>query len=458
MDAPIKEICDFLHELRYESLPKEVVHAAKRVVVDSLGCAFGGYDEASSRVARRMTEGVPQSVGAAVIGSGQSTTLELAAFANSTMIRVLDYNDTYHTRLGGGHPSDYIPAVLAAAQRSRANGQRILTGVVAAYEIFCRYMDANTLGTGTWDHVTNGVIAAAGSAAYILGLDDDRTANTLALAIVPNIAIQATRFDAVSMWKSCAAGNACRNGIFAALLANEGLTGPPAPFEGRGGIFSGVAKPFNAVFGGDDRSYVITRCQFKRHPAGSLSQTAVDAAEELAGSISNVDEIATVTLETNDYAKTMLAGDPTKWRPLTRENADHSLPYVVATTLAKGKLTVGDFAESGRRDPRILALIDRIRVDADAECNEAWPETTMAKLAVSLRDGSVYRATAKYHRGHYLNPMTDAELEHKFHAQAVPKLGPLGAARLLERAWHLDDLETADDLIEASRIPATVKP
>jgi 2-methylcitrate dehydratase len=234
MDATTGRIASYATTLIYADLPADVVHECKRRIVDTVGCALGAFDEPPSRIARAVAERASVSRGARVLGTGQRALPELAAFANGVMARYLDGNDVFPG--GGGHPSDVISAVLAAADLADAGGPAVITGIVLGYEIHGALFRAACMRDHGLDHVFYTAVGSAVGAAKVLGLDRDRIAQALALAVTPNIALHATRRGELSMWKGAAAGNAARNGVFAALLAAAGMTGPDKPIDGSDGV------------------------------------------------------------------------------------------------------------------------------------------------------------------------------------------------------------------------------
>jgi 2-methylcitrate dehydratase len=421
--------------------------------VDTLGCALGGYNTPTAAAARLIAQSVqpaPNARSASILVNGATTSPDLAAFANGVMIRVLDFNDSFHGRGNGGHPSDAIAGVLAMAESERADGVSTLMAIVSAYEVFCRYVGLTKLGANPWDHVTATVLGVAGASSRLMGLSEDQLQNALTLAIVPNMALRATRFEELSMWKACAAANASRNGVFAAILASHNMTGPPRPFEGRGGAFSGPVPEFEPPALGEN-GFAVEECQFKRFPVCSLTQTAATAALELYDAGIPADQIDRAHIGTTEFAISVTAGDREKWRPTTRETADHSLPFVVAATMRGGSAGATNVLErDGFTDPGLLALMNRIEVSPDPECDAAAPATT-AKLHVTLTTGETRSATVKYHRGHYLNPMTDDELGFKFLDQSEPVIGAQAAKSLLDMLWDIDRCADIGEMLAATR-------
>src|SRR2546426_12228231 len=165
----VETLSGYATSLRFEHLPLDVVHQAKRLLVDTLGCAIGGFASEPSAVARALAETVSSRQPATVLVSGRETSVDLATFANGVMIRYLDFNDGY-TSQESGHPSDAIAAVLSPAEVVRGDGKSMLTATVLAYEVFCRLCDAVCVRDRGFDHVTLGVIASTLGAAKAMGL------------------------------------------------------------------------------------------------------------------------------------------------------------------------------------------------------------------------------------------------------------------------------------------------
>ncbi len=281
MSTIAESLAEYSFSLHYSHLPDDVAHLAKRMIIDTIGCAIGGYTSEPSKIARDMASTVTSTQPCTIIGSGQTSSPDLATFANGVMIRYLDYNDGY-TSKESGHPSDSIAAVLSATELAGLGGRRAIVATIVAYEGFCRTGDAATLKYFGFDHVTNGCIGSIMGASRSLGLSQEQTLQALNLGIAPNIALGQTRVGSLSHWKGCAYANASRNAVFATLLAQRGLTGPAPIFEGEHGFFQAVSRePYElAAFGGNGQPFKIAECSIKRFPLGQYSQTVVQAALE----------------------------------------------------------------------------------------------------------------------------------------------------------------------------------
>lgn len=451
MDTLAERLSSYAVSLHYRDLPDEVIHKAKCIIIDTLGCAIGGYTSKPSNIARDLAGTVTSSQPATIIGSGQTTTPELATFANGIMIRYLDFNDGYTSKTSG-HPSDNIAAILSSAELAGAGGKRVITATVLAYETFCRICDV--VDINPIDHVTVGCIASVLGAARSMGLSLEQTIEAINLGITPNIALHQTRIDKLSMWKGCAHANASRNAVFAAQLASRGLTGPSRIFEGDHGYFVTVSKgPFELeTFGGQGQPFKIMECSIKRFPLGQYSQTVVEAAFNVREQLPDVSDIAQVNIRTLQKAITIMAGDPKKWRPPTRETADHSMPYSVGVALMYGSVNHHHFDGEYLQNPQLLDLVSRVKVSVSEEANRRVPEAMLCNLEVITKSGKRYSSEVAYHKGHYKNPMSESEVEDKFRALSSNLLTPAQTDALLDRVWHLEDVKDIGEIVRMTRI------
>lgn len=441
MDSTLQFLTDYATSLTYEKLPQQAVHQVKRRIIDSLGCAMGAYWAEPSKIARAHALEAKSKPGATVLGTRHTTTPELAAFANGSMVRYLDYSDT-SMAIEAGHPSGNIPGVLAAAEYAGADIRTTITGIVLAYEVQGRFGETALLRDKGWDGVTYVAISSAAGAGKALGLTREQTANALALAATANVALRQTRVGTLSMWKGCAEANACRNGVFAALMAGRGLTGPEEAFEGSKGFLKQVTGPMKLpTFGGNGKPFKVEDAKFKYLPAEYHIQCTVQPAMELHKVLGGrVDDIEKVIVDTYDIAVDATADSPDKWNPTTRETADHSLPYVLAVPLIKGSLWLDDFTEEKIKDAKVRALMQKIEVRRSEEFTRAYPEANCSRIEVITKSGEKHVREIRYAKGHPKNPMTDQEIETKFRKLAEPVLKPSQIKQILDRLWHLEEV------------------
>jgi 2-methylcitrate dehydratase len=447
VDATLEYLSDYACRLRYEDLSPEAVHQVKRTLVDTLGCGAGALDGEPASIARRAASRVLGNPPARILGSAQQTSKDLAAFANTVLVRYLDCNDTYAAR-GTGHPSDMIPGVLAMADAHKANGRAVITAITTAYEAFCRLADEVPLKG--WDQGMFAAIGAACGAGKVLGLDRAAMGNAISVAITTGVPLGVTRIGELSMWKGCATAAAIRIGVFAAELAAEGMTGPGHAFEGRDGLWQhlGIDAPTWPRFGGDGEPFRILRTSFKAYPAVVHTQGAIGLVLELRSQIAPAD-VTSLRVATYGEALRRTATEAEKWDPKTRETADHSMPYLVAAAFQDGGVTPATFAPSRIQDPALRPLIKKLTVVEEPEFTRRYPAEACTRVEVTTTDGRRLEAQTTHPKGHRLNPLSDAEVEAKFRSLANAALGRERCDRVLAEAWGLEKTATLDGLFES---------
>ncbi|HEV3144079.1 MAG TPA: MmgE/PrpD family protein [Gemmataceae bacterium] len=438
-------------KLRFEDLPKPTVHETKRRFIDSFGTAVGAMPADAFAVAKRCALRVSATPPATLLGGGQSSA-EWANFVNGLLIRYLDYNDTYLS-LEPAHPSDNLAAILSVGEITKSSGKDLITAAVLAYEIQLRLCDAASLRKYGIDHVTYGAISSCIAACKLMKLNAEKTAHAIGMAGVANVALRQTRAGELSMWKGCAFANAARNGVFAALLAAEGMTGPAPIFEGELGLMKLILRttftvaPMGAENGGPP-DFMLPKTYIKFWPAEYHSQSAIEAALQLRKEIDDVSKIAKIDIHSFDAAVDIIGKDPEKWAPKTRETADHSLPYCTAIALADGDVTMAQFDEGRFTDPALIALTAKVKIHRDVGLTARYPRGIPNRVTVTLTDGRQLVNEVEFPRGHAQNPMTDAEVEYKFRTLVEPRYGKDKATKMLERCWELEKLTNVTELLE----------
>ena len=451
MDATTRRISDYATSLDYSHLPPETVHETKRRLIDSLGCAMGGYLSEPAKIARRLAARTSSSRPATVLGSGQRSSPDMAAFANTVMVRYLDCNDT-SVSTGGGHPSDMIPAVLAAGELTGVSGRSAITATVLAYEVCGALSERVPTDEQGWDQGIFVVIGAACSAGKVLGLSPDQMAHATSLAVVPNVPLRQTRAGELSMWKGCATAAATRNGVFAALLAEEGLEGPPEPFEGRHGLWEQVTGPIEmGELGGDGVPFRLNATSLKFYPSQIHTQAPVSLALQLRGRV-KLEDIEAINLETYRSAWRSAGNEPQKWDPRTRETADHSIPYMVSVAFREGWVGPDSFTPNRVLDPALRPMMNKVHVTENPDFTARYPQEQACRMEVVTRSGGRVHAEVSHPKGHRMNPLTDQELEEKFHGLAGTVLTGEQRSRALETLWKLEEIEEIGSLLELFQV------
>jgi 2-methylcitrate dehydratase len=432
------QLATFALETRFEDLPPQVVAEAKRRLLDAFACAAGALNEPAPTIARRVAATMKGEPGGGLFGGGRSTA-DWAAFANGVHIRYLDCNDTYLS-LEPAHPSDNWAAIMAAGEHVGASGRDWIAAASVAYEVQCRLCDAASIRARGWDHTTYGSLSSSLAAAKLFGLSHVQTVNALGIAGTTGTALRLTRAGELSMWKGCAFAFAARNGVFAALLAREGMTGPAPLFEGDMGFAQQVSGPISlAKLGGptaDD--WMLPKTSIKFVPAEYHSQSAIAAAFELRPKIGDPSRIRAIEIATFRTAVEIIGQDPEKWRPKTRETADHSLPYCTAVALVDGAVSAEQFTLKRLADPALLDLVARTSVIEDPALTAGYPAGIPNRVRVTLDDGTILVSEVSFPPGHDKNPLNDAQLAVKFHGLVDPALGAERTNQIWERLSRLE--------------------
>src|SRR6266403_1173117 len=451
------QLANYAYTLRFEDLSKEVVHEVKRRVIDSIGCALGAWKEEPFVIARRVAGDFSAKHGSTIFGTDHKAPPDWAAFANGCGIRYFDFNDTYLSK-EPAHPSDNISAALAVAESVGANGRDLITAIALAYEVQCRLCDAASIRARGWDHVTYGTFSTALACARLMTLSPEKTRHATNIAGVAGAAMRQARVGELSHWKGVAFATAARHGVFFALLARAGMTGPGPIFEGQMGFekqlgvsLCNLGEKFAVPFPKteDGAAAMILNTSIKYWPAEYHSQSAIEAALLLRKEIPNHARIKSVTIESHDASVDIIGSEPEKWKPNTRETADHSLPYITAIALIDGDVTNKQFERGRFADPQVWKFLESVEVKRNAELSAMYPDAVANIVHVDLDDGRQLTKRVDYPLGHAKNRLKDSEVEGKFFALVSPTIGERRARGIVDLVWKLDEAKDVDGLIKA---------
>ncbi len=446
-----KRLANYAHDFPVTELPDHIRAIARSRFLDSLACILGAYDAAPVNTAVAYASSVPGTA-CGLFGSALKTTSEVAAFANGVMVRFLDYNDGY-MGLEPGHPSDNIPACLAVAQAEQTGGEDLIAAIVLAYEIQMRLQDAASLNKKGWDHVNYINVSAAAAAGKLMKLDVDGIEQAINIALSGHLALRQVRSGTLSDWKGCSAANAARNALFAAQLARQGMTGPAPIFEGAMGFEKQVTgelaldvDAFGTLENGD---FAIRRSLTKTFPTNGELHTAVWAAIDLRERVGDLAGIESIRIETSEFNQRVLADGADKWRPRTRETADHSLPYNVARALLDGDITLDSYSPAKIAEPAAQALMDKTTVTVDPALTALFPKHLANRVIVTPYGGEPLVSEVISGPGSVETPMTDAAFENKFRKMAAPHLTETAQDAVLRFVADLDRQPDYEPLFDA---------
>ena len=445
MDSVTRVLAEFSSSLTFSDLTASVVHSAAQRLIDSLGCVLGASDCEPAQIGRRLAQGqAPGKYAGRVLCFGDRVPAETAAFINTAMIRNLDFNDRYP----GGHPSDCLGALLALAGATQVDGKRFLASMLVVYEVFARLSDSTKLSRHGWDQGYAIGIATAAGVCNLMSLPVEAAGHAIGIAAASNLPLRVTRSGELTSWKNVATAYAARNGLFAALLAAEGMTGLGNAFEGRNGLWEKVTGSFKlAPFPNRGGAYLTPRVQLKYWPIETNGQPAVWAALELRSQV-NASELKEIEVFTSKFTWFEIGSEPEKWDPKTRETADHSLPYIFARTLVDGPITVSSFRDEAVQDFSLRPLMAKIKVVPDESIEALLPEKTLVRVKATSISGENYTIEVVNPLGHPDNPMEDRHIEEKFLALAEPVIGKDRCSSLLDAWWHVHDAQDVSRLIQ----------
>ncbi len=449
-----EELADYAHGLRYADLGPKTVSETKKRMVDALGCAIGAFDETPVEIARRVARSRGRG-DSTLLGTTDKATSDVATFVNGLMIRYFDFNDTYLSK-EPAHPSDNLGATLSVANSVGATGRDLILATALAYEIQCRLCDSADIRHRGWDHVCYGLVSCALGAGKLMGLNTKQLTQAVNISLNAHIAMRQVRAGELSMWKGASFSNAARNAVFSARLAAEGMTGPSPIFEGEMGFFKQVSGPFKldaGIFGKKGRNFKITETYVKYFPAEYHSQTAVWAALELRKMLKDPDEIDSVEIASHEAGYTILGRDPEKWRPATKETADHSLPYIVAMALLEGKVDNDTYSERKIKKKSTRDFMKRITVKEDRHLTSLYPKKGMGnRITIQTKSGRRLSEEVILPKGHPRNPMSEVDIEKKFLGLTKDKLGESKAREAMAFLWELDQSAGVGEVFKLLRV------
>lgn len=434
----LRQLSEFVGEIRYRDIPQDAWHAAARCVVDWTAATIpGGVQPPATLLATALGAEVGAGV-AMLIPSGQTAGARAAALINGCAAHTIEFDDIYRDALY--HPgAPTISAALAIAQERHASGDLFLRSVIAGYELSTRIGVVVQPSHYNFWHTTGtvGTFGAAAAVATVLGLDTERCANALATSGTLAAGLQQA-FRSDSMSKPLHSGHAAETGLLAALAAERGVTGTLDILEGPRGFGAAMSNSPDFARALDDvNAFNICDMTFKNYAACGHTFAAIDAVRELrAGHGLAVESVERIEIAT--YAKALeVAGNPD---PHTAFEAQFSLPYCVGVALATGSARLEAFTNERLRDEGVRSLMTRTVLSVDARAESAYPRRRAATVTVHTSDGRVLTAYAPTRKGDPDSPLSDGELSDKFMELVGPVTGTTAARDFLTALWHIDAL------------------
>jgi 2-methylcitrate dehydratase len=440
----VEQLAAFVKKMRYQDLSAEARQQLKIRILDALGCAFGALEGPPITLLRAHLEDFGGKPLASLIGGGK-TAPDLAAFYNSALVRYLDYNDSYIAKQETCHPSDSLGAVLAASEYAGQNGQEFLAALALAYQVQCRLSDVAPVRAKGFDHTTQGAYAMAAGAARALGLDQRAIAHAVAISGTAYNALRVTRTGTLSHWKGLAAPNTAFGATHAAFLAMRGITGPLEVFEGNKGLMEAITGPFELDWSHEDLE-AVRRTSVKKYNAEFHSQSVLEGVLELrAAHQIPPEDIEHISIAIFDVAYHIIGGgeEGDKRRVRTKEEADHSLPYMVAVALLDGDVSPAQYLPERIARADVQRLLRRVSIQPDEALSRRFPAEMPCHIQISLKDGRTLRAEKQDYEGMYTRPLSWEQAVAKFERLAAAATDATQRTALIETVAHLETKDIA---------------
>src|SRR2546423_10912219 len=438
----VEQLAAFVVRARYEDLSEDARRELKIRVLDALGCAIGALDGPPINMIREQIEDFGGKPLITLIGGGK-TAPDRAAFYNAALVRYLDYNDSYITKGETCHPSDNLGAVLAASEYASKSGQEFLTALAVAYQVQCRLSDVAPVRARGFDHTTQGAYAVAAGVAKALGLDQERTANAVAISGTAYNALRVTRTGRLSNWKGLAYPDTAFGATHASFLAMRGITGPLEVFEGNKGLMDAITGHFELDWNKENLE-AVRRTSVKKYNAEFHSQSALEGVLEVrAANHVSPEEIESIRIDIFDVAYHIIGGgeEGDKQRVRTKEEADHSLPYMVAVALLDGDVSPAQYMPERIVREDVQSLLRRVTIQPDEALSKHFPAEMPCRIQITLKDGRTFAIEKQDYEGFYTRPMSWEKAVAKFEPLATPYTNTTQRASIVEMVAHLESKE-----------------
>jgi 2-methylcitrate dehydratase PrpD len=454
-----EKISRFTVDTGYDDIPGDAVKKAKRTALDCVGAALAGVTEPVSQTITGYVTKLGGPSQASVFGAGLKFSVQDAALANGCISHALDYDDC---GVKIGHPSVLVlPAVLSLGEHLSASGRDILTAYIVGLEVegkLALHADFKLMQARLNHQTWYGSIGAAAACAKLLRLDVEKTRMTLGIAANFACGLSANHG---SMAGAMAAGNACRNGVVAALMAQEGITANPNIVEAKNGFYDTLVGPghYDAerMAEGLGKPFYIESpgIGLKKYPSCYHTHRALDGVFQLLGEHRlSYKDIAEVDVGTSERAMRVLAFT----EPATPYQAKFSMPYCIAAAVVDRQVNLDTFTAHKFEDRNIVETRKKVHLSFPdvpiwPGLADVGPDTEFVGNPVTIRttDGRSYSARVDIPRGDPALPLTDDELLAKYRECGRSQLHPEDLARSVDMILGLEKVSNIGTLMSILR-------
>ncbi|HUZ61527.1 MAG TPA: MmgE/PrpD family protein [Hanamia sp.] len=456
----VQKLAEFVHSRDYKDLSDKAVLQLKIRLLDALGCAIGALEGKPVKMLKEQLDDFGGNPLVSLIGGGK-TAPDRAAFYNSALVRYLDFNDSYLAKNETCHPSDNIGSVLAAAQYADKDGKDFLTALAIAYQVQCRLSDVAPVRDKGFDHTVQGAYGAAAGAAFALGLDAKKTANAIAISGTAYNALRVTRTGNLSNWKGLAFPSTGWTSTHSAFLAMRGITGPEEVFEGNKGFKETISGDFKIDWKKENLEKV-TETITKKYNAEIHSQATLEGIRDLMMTYHfSPKNISRIVLNTFDVAFNIIGGgeEGAKKNITTKEEADHSLPYMMAVLLLDGNVLPAQYLPERILKEDVQQLLQKVQVNQKKEYSDRFPKEMACDITITLNDGKKFHIDKKDYKGFITRPASWELIVEKFNHLSSAFADSSLREKIISTVKDLENyrIKYLMELLEKAHVPAQNK-
>ncbi|NOX58062.1 MAG: MmgE/PrpD family protein [Planctomycetes bacterium] len=445
-------LANWAANLKYEDINTESVDAAKRFLYDSVGCALGGYRQEDCVMLGEHLSEMGGNEQCTFFGTGHRNNVVNAALFNALAIRAMDYNDIYW-KSDPCHPSDIIPAALSVCEWKGLGGKELIVGIIIAYEMEMRLCEAGDPGIREkgWHHATLTAFASPLVAGRMLGLSADQIQHAIGISASHSCTLGAVTAGKLTKMKNTVDPMATQAGVQAALLAQKGYSGPEHIIDGKEGLVHCYGPEWHLdrlTDGLDGKRYKIVDCGMKAYPIEALTHSPLTALMEIVKEHHiKQEDVQEIIVETIARAADILS-DPAKYRPTSKETADHSMPYCLAVAVADGMVTPQQFENERICDPKLHPLMDTIKAVGNDEFEALFPDKQPSRVTLKTKSGQEYSARVDVPKGDYRDPMSVDEIKVKFDALGAGAFSQAQCDAMKDAVMDIENMSDVGELMK----------
>ena len=414
-------------------------------ILDSLGCSIAALGAGPIQACREQVAEFGGTGPSTLIGGGQANPI-YAAFWHTALVRYVDFMDNFLARTETCHTADNFGVALTIAEYVGGSGKDLMLGIALGYTVQSRLVDhANFMTTG-FDHTAQLAFSHNAAAGRLMGLSERQIAHAIAMAAASDASFAVIRAKPLSQWKGIASSQSALGAMNALFLARRGVEGPLRVVEGPLGIDHLLRMKINIDW--DKQGYEgVAESTIKKYNSMIHTQSAVHCMVELAKQ-NKIDPRKIVSIEAEvfqlayDFAGGGLYGTDRVIQ--TKEQADHSLPYLLAVALLDGDVQPAQFKPDRIAKPDVQALLKKVSVRANHEYTDEYPEKMPAKITVRLQDGKVIEHEVQDYPGLASHPFTWEESVEKFDRLVAGRIDERLSREIKDAVRSVENIQVTD--------------